>query len=78
MSRWPSEEPEGPEEEELEDDWELDPNDPTHPDFDLSESAGYAYWEPPPKPLLVRRGVMLLVAVLVIIGLMVPVLVRLG
>jgi hypothetical protein len=65
------------EEEELEGEWELDPNDPTHPDHDLSEDSPYAGWDPAPKPILLRRGVFLLIAVLVIIGLMIPVLVRL-
>ena len=57
--------------------WELDPNDPTHPDYDLSESAGYTDWEPAPKPVLLRRGVMLLLTALVIFGLMLPFLLRL-
>ena len=26
--------------------WELDPSDPRHPDYDLSEAAGYGAWEP--------------------------------
>ncbi len=63
------------EEEELEGEWELDPNDPTHPDHDLSESASYA-WYPPDKPFYLRRGVILAVTVLVIIGLMIPLLAR--
>lgn len=62
-------------EEELEGEWELDPNDPTHPDHDLSESASYM-WEPPRKPLYLRRGVILVVTVLVILGLLLPVLAR--
>ena len=73
MSRWPNEE-DAPSEEELRDDWELDPNDPTHPDHDLSEDSGYAYWEPRTKPFFLRRGFVLLVSVLVIIGLMWPLL----
>jgi hypothetical protein len=82
MARWPSQDSEPgdaeDEEEELEGEWELDPSDPTHPDYDLSEAAGYAGWEPTPKPLLLRRGVLLLVAVLVIVGLLIPVLVRIS
>lgn len=87
MSRWPSDEGEqvpddGPEdseegEEELEGDWELDPNDPSHPDYDLSESAGYGLWEPAPKPLLLRRGVVYFVTIFVIIGLLIPLALRL-
>ncbi len=63
------------EEEELEGEWELDPNDPTHPDHDLSESASYA-WYPPDKPFYLRRGVILAVTILIIIGLLIPVLAR--
>ena len=61
--------------EEREGEWELDPNDPTHPDHDLSESASYA-WYPPDKPFYLRRGVILAVTILVIIGLLIPVLAR--
>ncbi len=64
-------------EEELEGEWELDPNDPTHPDHDLSESASYA-WYPPDKPFYLRRGVILAVTILVIIGLLIPVLARIA
>lgn len=91
MTRWPSEEGEhAPDDEregegfdDAEDDdddpegeWELDPNDPSHPDYDLSESAGHGYWEPAPKPLLLRRGVVLLLTISVIIGLLIPLLLR--
>jgi hypothetical protein len=77
MSRWPNEEqpPVQAEEEPLDGEWELDPNDPTHPDYDLSLAHGYADWEPARKPWLTRRGVLLLFALLVILGLMLPVLV---
>jgi hypothetical protein len=82
MARWRGDDPEEElleeEEEELGGEWELDPNDPTHPDYDLSESAGYGSWEPAPKPLLLRRGVVLLLTLLVIIGLMIPILARLS
>lgn len=63
------------EEEELEGEWELDPNDPSHPDHDLSISSSYL-WEPPAKPIYLRRGVIVLVTVLVILGLLLPVLAR--
>ena len=83
MSRWPSEPDTAPDEEEgdeeeLEGEWELDPNDPSHPDYDLSESAGYADWKPSPKPVLLRRGAVLLISLLVIAGLTIPLLLRLG
>jgi len=55
--------------------WDLDPNDPSHPDHDLSESATYM-WDPPAKPLFLRRGVILTITILVIIGLMLPMLAR--
>lgn len=83
MSRWQSEERDAADleeeegEDELEGEWELDPNEPSHPDYDLSESAGYADWEPSPKPVLLRRGMVLLLTILVIVGLLIPLLVRL-
>ena len=64
-------------EEELEGEWELDPNDPTHPDYDLSVAAGYDGWEPSSKPVLLRRGMVLLLTLLVLIGLLIPFLARL-
>jgi hypothetical protein len=81
MERLPDEAPQSPldeEDEELEGEWELDPNDPSHPDYDLSIAAGYSDWEPAPRPWYIRRGVILVVALLVIAGLMIPVLARLG
>ena len=85
MSRWsseggdtpPDEGDEGDGEEELDGQWELDPNDPTHPDYDLSESAGYADWEPAPKSVLLRRGVILGFTLLVLGALVIPLLLRL-
>ena len=78
MSRWSNEDAApGEDEEELEGEWELDPNDPTHPDFDLSEAAGYAEWEPSPKPVLLWRGVVLLLTFAIIVALLVPLLLRL-
>ncbi|MGB2695181.1 MAG: hypothetical protein WBD55_08345 [Dehalococcoidia bacterium] len=65
-------------EDDLEGDWELDPNDPTHPDFDLSESAGYSDWEPSAKPVLLWRGVVVLLTLLLILALTVPLLMRFG
>lgn len=84
MSRWQpdgwDDEPESAAEQALEEEfggeWEIDPNDPSHPDFDLSESAGYAYWEPRPKPFYLRRGFVLVVATFIIVGLLLPALVR--
>jgi hypothetical protein len=54
-------------EEEVEGEWELDPNDPTHPDHDLSESAGYANWEPSPEPWLTQRNVLIAITVLIVV-----------
>lgn len=81
-SGWEQDEPEdalqeGEDEDELEGEWELDPNDPTHPDYDLSEAAGYAEWGPAPKPWLLRRGTVLLLTLLVLAGLVIPILLRL-
>jgi hypothetical protein len=78
MTRWPEsdEQPGDEEREPLEGTWELDPNDPSHPDHDLSISAGYGDWEPAPKPLLTRRGVVLLLSVLIILGLFIPICAR--
>ena len=89
MGRWRSDEDDEPryasdaldeddeDDDELEGEWELDPNDPTHPDHDLSVDAGYAGWDSSPSPPLIRRGFVLLITVLVIIGLVVPLLIRL-
>lgn len=52
--------------------WELDPNDPTHPDYDLSVDAGPANWDATPSPPLISRTVVLVITLLVIIGLTVP------
>ncbi len=52
--------------------WELDPTDPDHPDFDLSEAAGYSDYErrrgllPPPQWLI------LLVSIIVVLSLLAP------
>jgi hypothetical protein len=57
----------------LDSDYEFDdPNDPRHPDFDLSESAPYDFDEPYEKPWFLRRGVLLLVSALLIISLLLP------
>jgi hypothetical protein len=51
--------------------WELDPNDPTHPDFDLSE-AGYYGVEPERGAPYVSRALMLAVTILLLIALFAP------
>ncbi|HEY7271011.1 MAG TPA: hypothetical protein VH951_14395 [Dehalococcoidia bacterium] len=53
---------------------EDDPNDPRHPDFDLSEAAGWRAYVAPAKPWFLRRWALLVVAVLIIIALVVPLL----
>jgi hypothetical protein len=55
---------------------EDDPNNPRHPDFDLSESAPYDFDEPYEKPWFLRRGVLLLVSALLIFSLLLPFVVR--
>ena len=90
MNRWRSDEDDEPryasdardedepdDDDDLEGEWELDPNDPTHPDHDLSVDAGNAGWDSSPAPPLIRRGYILVITVLVIIGLTVPMLIRL-
>lgn len=53
-------------------DWELDPNDPTHPDFDLSE-AGYSGVEPEQRrPWVLSRGFILAVVILIFVALLWP------
>lgn len=52
--------------------WELDPTDPDHPDFDLSEASSYSDWERPRGFLPLRRWVVLLVTVLVLLALIWP------
>ncbi len=58
--------------------WELDPTDPSHPDFDLSEASPYTDYDyqqrrgllPPPQWLIV------LVSIIVILALLAPVCAR--
>ncbi|MGQ9572750.1 MAG: hypothetical protein ACUVV3_06140 [Dehalococcoidia bacterium] len=57
--------------------WELDPNDPRHPDYDLSEAAGYGAWEPAEQPNPWLRRMLVLLAVLAILGMTLPLLIRL-
>ncbi len=77
MSRWGNEptplDDVGLEEELPEGEWELDPNDPTHPDHDLSLAHGYADWEPAPQPLLSRQSVVTVLCIVIIIALLVPI-----
>ncbi len=56
--------------------WELDPNDPTHPDFDLSE-AGYYGVEPEPRFGYVSRALIAAVVILLLLALLAPACVRL-
>lgn len=57
--------------------WELDPSDPSHPDHDLSEAAGYGAWEPAEKPSPWLRRVLLALSILAVLGMTVPALLRL-
>jgi hypothetical protein len=54
-----------------------DPNDPSHPDFDLSESAPYDFDEPYEKPWFLRRWMLLLVSIVVVFSLLLSYVVRL-
>ena len=77
MTGWPDDNgPPDDEEEELEGEWELDPNDPTHPDYDLSQAAGYANWEPARTTFLARAGVALVITLVIVIALIVTILPR--
>ncbi len=49
-----------------------DPNDPRHPDFDLSEAAPGYLEEPPNRPWFARRWLLLLLAIVIIGGLLLP------
>ena len=49
-----------------------DPNDPTHPDHDLSEGAPPTDGAAPPKPWPLRRWMLMIVAVLVVVSLLLP------
>jgi hypothetical protein len=54
-----------------------DPNDPSHRDFDLSETGGPEYhYDVPGKPWYLRRWFLLVVAVIVVVALLVPILPR--
>jgi hypothetical protein len=56
--------------------WELDPNDPSHPDYDLSEAAGYGRWEPMERRQSQRQQIIVVVSILVLVALLAPVLIR--
>lgn len=56
--------------------WELDPNDPSHPDYDLSDSVGYGGWEPLEQGQSRRQRIIVAVAILLLGAILVPLLVR--
>ena len=56
--------------------WELDPTDPSHPDHDLSEAPSYGAWEPAEKPSPWLRRALVVVSILVILGMLLPALIR--
>ena len=71
---WDEDEAEEDEEEDGEPEgegWELDPNDPSHPDFDLSE-AGYSGVEPEKAPWLPPRALIVGVTILMIVAVLLP------
>jgi len=51
--------------------WELDPNDPSHPDYDLSE-AGYSGVEPEKSPWHPPRALIVLVTILMLVAMLWP------
>ena len=56
------------------DGWELDddPTDPAHPDYDLSTARPYTSYEPPARPWYSQRWLLIIVALAVIAGLVLP------
>jgi hypothetical protein len=56
--------------------WELDPNDPGHPDYDLSEAAGYGGWEPLEQGESRWQRIIVVVSILLLLAFLVPVLIR--
>ena len=80
MREWERDEKEAPDTGFVDEDgsrWELDPNDPRHPDYDLSEAAGYGAWEPTEKPSHWLRRTLVVLSLLVILGMLLPALIRL-
>jgi hypothetical protein len=85
MSRWPPEEDElrhgditleeddGEDEAEEEDYYDIAPGDP---DYDLSEAAGYADWEPPRRTLSIPQWLIVAVSLLLILVLLLPAILR--
>jgi hypothetical protein len=65
-------------EDELEGEWELDPSDPDHPDFDLSEAAGDWAWRPQKSAIVLRRGFVFFVSILLIIVILIPLFIRIS
>jgi len=56
--------------------WELDPNDPSHPDYDLSDAAGYGRWEPLEQGQSRRQRILVAVSILLLAAIVLPLLVR--
>ena len=54
-----------------------DPNNPSHPDYDLSNSAPYDLDEPYQKPWFLQRWLLLTVSAIVLLGLLLPYALRL-
>ena len=70
--------PEDEEEEwddEEDDEFALPPDDP---DYDLSEEASYAGWEPPPRRGLLPEWLIVAISLLLILAILTPLLIRLS
>jgi hypothetical protein len=52
--------------------WELDPNDPSHPDFDLSEAAGHTDYDQRRRLFTLPHWLLLLVTIIVLVALLWP------
>ena len=69
-----SDEPDGYDDDDEEDDSYIP--DPSDPDYDLSEAAGYAGWEPTRSTFHIPRWVLVTVSILLILGLLTPLWIR--
>ena len=69
---------EGTDEEEWDEEepWELEPTDPSHPDYDLSEAAPYAGLERRSRLLPLARWLIWVISLLLLLALVVPALLR--
>ena len=53
--------------------WELDPNDPSHPDFDLSEAGYYGVEQKDTRPWYLSQTFLVIVTIVVLASFLLPV-----